>query len=90
MESTRGRHELRTHLQELRDWAERSSRAWALTSRDNADAWERIGLALDGAQSAIADDWRLLTEVGGCYCPAPVPNLGQTAGHAHDCMCEAC
>jgi hypothetical protein len=61
---------MRTTLQNLRDAAERQSRIAAeQNDRDSADAWERIGLAIDDCQQRIKYDLRVIESRLGLMTP---------------------
>lgn len=57
-----------TDLQRLRDEAENRSRAAAKNNdRDSADAWERIGIAIDECLQKTKHDLRLIEARTGLY-----------------------
>lgn len=55
-------------LQYLRDEAERRSRTSVLhNDQDSADAWERIGLAIDACIQVTKHDFRVIEARTGLY-----------------------
>lgn len=59
---------MNVELQRLRDQAEENCLAALHASdRDSADAWERIGMAIDQCLVSIRQDWRVIEERKGLF-----------------------